>query len=158
MVNIKKTKHIRSQSERGLLCITVSLLLAKCRRVVITQCRAARTNRSKTGDVAHSIVVHSNMIAIMLYRFESAVRLLKRLSKHGIRHAPDRGVTSMQVLAKLRKLVRWIQCHVCECDDVTNRDVARFRCVDVNAVLQAESFANVSSLSNIVAQHISIAI
>ena len=58
----------------------------------------------------------------------------------------------MQILAKLRKLVRWIQCHVCECDDVTNRDVARFRCVDVNAVLQAESFANVSALSNIVAK------
>ena len=80
----------------------------------------------------------------MLYLFESDVRLLNGLSKHGFTHAPDRGVTSMQAVARLRKLVRQSECHVCECGDVTNRDVARFRCVDVNAVLEAESFANVN--------------
>ena len=105
----------------------------------------------------HSIARHSNMIAIMLYRFESDVQLLALL-KHGITHAPDRGVTSVQAVVRLRKLVRRTQFHDCESGDVTNRDVAKFRCVDVNAVLEAEKFANVSASSNAVAEHISIAV
>ena len=66
----------------------------------------------------------------------------------------------MQAVARLRELVRQTQGHVCECGDVSNRDVARFRCVDVinNAVLEAESFANVSTSSDAVAEHVSIAI
>ena len=62
----------------------------------------------------------------------------------------------MQAVARLRKPVRRTQCHVCECGDVANRDVARFRCVDVSIVLEAENFANVSTLSNAVAEHMSI--
>ena len=38
-------------------------------------------NQLAIGDVAHSIVIRSNMIAIMLHRFESAVRLVKGISK-----------------------------------------------------------------------------
>ena len=110
----------------------------------------------RVGDVVHSIARHSNMIAIMLYRFESDVRLLDALLMHGITHAPDRGVTSVQAVVRLRKLVRRTQFHVCESGDVTNRDVAKLRCVDVNAVLEAESFANVSTSSNTVAEHIRI--
>ena len=81
----------------------------------------------RVGDVVHSIARHSNMIAIMLYRFESDVRLLDALLKHGITHAPDRGVTSVQAVVRLRKLVRRTQFHDCESGDVTNRDVAKFR-------------------------------
>ena len=129
------------------------LLLASAGGVVISVGQSERV-----GDVVHSIARHSNMIAIMLCRFESDVRLLNALLKHGVTHAPDRGVTSVQAVARLRKPGRRTQFHVCECGDVTNRDVARFRCVDVNAVLEAESFANVSTSSNAVADHISIVI
>ena len=34
-------------------------------------------NQLAIGDVAHSIAIRSNTIAIMFHRFESAVRLLK---------------------------------------------------------------------------------
>ena len=62
----------------------------------------------------------------------------------------------MQAVVRLRKPVRRTQWHVCECGDVANRDVARFRCVDVSTALEAESFANVSTLSDAVAEHIII--
>ena len=127
------------------------LLLASAGGVVISVGQSERV-----GDV-RSIARHSNMIAIMLYKFKSDVRQLNALL-NGITHAPDRGVTSVQAVARLRKPVRRTQFHVCECGDVTNRDVARFRCVDVNAVLEAESFANVSTSSNAVAEHISFVI
>ena len=53
----------------------------------------------------------------------------------------------MQTVTRLRKLFTRTQCNACECGDVTNRDVARFQCVNVDAVLEAESCADVSTSS-----------
>ena len=60
-----KNKHVRSQSERGLLCITVRLpLLASAGGVAISVGQSERVEHF--GDVLHSIAVRSNLIAIML--------------------------------------------------------------------------------------------
>ena len=103
-------RQARSFAKRTRLAMHLLPCHLTCKRGC-NQCSCAINRNSLgccqqgSGLFVHSIVIHSNMIAIMLYRFESDVRLLNGLSKHGFRHA-HRGVTSMQAVARLRKQVR----------------------------------------------------
>ncbi len=101
-------------------------------------------------------VTHSNTIAI-----DSKVAsdcLTAYRSRQGFTHVVGRSFTSMQAQARFRKLVRRVQRHVCKCGNVANSDATRFRCLDVNVVLAAESFAEVNAASNAVSERVHIAI
>ena len=92
----------------------------------------------------------------MLYRFESDVRLLNALSKHGFRHAPDRVCHEHAYSSQASQAG---QANSVTCLRVAMSPIAMLRDFDVStsskAMLEAKSFAVVSALSNAVAEHIS---